>query len=536
MVKSGAMALPEYSDYTSRHDLLITLCKQRNACPICHLPLCFDMYDGDAQSPDYWWSQMRRHMKATVPANQRQSATYLFGDDKNNIQYCHLVSHITNPELSPPLLYTVPSANEDFHPEQNHYIMHTSGRASGQHKLLNRWDFAALCPHQDQAKLSKLYQMLSFTGTHYFLACHNCNLYHTGHDQLTWAFNEIYRVQPTDPEYPIVNKMYTMIFDSMAEYTAASPPYIAIDDSRRQWWSVEIWLDYCVFMMLAQETRCHNGNQVTKNDICSHGFRFSHRDIGLLDFYISQMIATVLYANFDIEVDFITLHQNFLCLLPRWAMENGRFRTPTTSLMSLTSLVLGELGPDGPGPLCVKLDMGTNRNQSDYEVRSNQFYYLWSMNSRDLARFVQTRFIEFAEHWIMPLGAAVCSQSVHGGTHPLMQGYDHPTQAHCQSLRAFFMVRCDDIMLHKITSIPSTMGNAGGVPMTGAVFILTYPKIKTFSELIALQIQPYPKSFMFENMLLITMERMDVFQPKQPNVRQTWRRVLHCFDQLIQTL
>ncbi len=93
-----------------------------------------------------------------------------------------------------------------------------------------------------------MHEYLNTAGVHYFLACADCNVAHTGHHQLQEMTKNIYdRIDNTAHVF----SMYTILFDNMADkFPIPGPPTITVDEDLRKFWQTELWLNYCVIMFL----------------------------------------------------------------------------------------------------------------------------------------------------------------------------------------------------------------------------------------------------------------------------------------------
>jgi hypothetical protein len=96
--------------------------------------------------------------------------------------------------------------------------------------------------------------------------------------------------------------------------------------------------------------------------------------------------------NFNIEIDFIWLHQNFFSFLPQWAKTNGRFNAENYDYNCTWRLVLGT--PLGTDDFCIREDIDDE-------------YYIGGMNHREIANLSIKRIHEFTKTWLMPIGRAI---------------------------------------------------------------------------------------------------------------------------------
>ena len=382
------MAFQLKSNITEAQDFADAIIRQRNSCPICHLPLCYGKptmhadgtYDTDR---DTSWFHIQSVMKKNV-----SDSSNLFGVSANkpNAQKCHLVGTIMIPQIASLKLYTTPAKNGEMTPDQGYYLYPEKKRFDATHKFMH-WDFGRLC--EDKTKF-KMHEYLNLAGVHYFLACTDCNAAHTGHHQLQQMTKYIFN---KDEDIAHVFSMYTIMFDNMANtFPRNGVPTIVVDDDRRMFWQTELWLNYCMIMFLAQQMKRDVSSQTDNLKQDMYRYTFAHRDMGMCDFYMNQILSTILYMNFNIEIDFIWLHQNFFSFLPQWAKTTGRFNVENYDYNCTWRLVLGT--PSGTDDFCIREDIDDE-------------YYIEGKNHREIANLSIERIHEFTKTWLMPIGRAI---------------------------------------------------------------------------------------------------------------------------------
>ena len=163
--------------FAFQHDYANTIIRQRNACPICHLPLCYGL-GGDIQNSDSLWNDIQEIMKINVPNN-----TLLFGKESTavNAEVCHLVATTMIAEISKPLLYQTPVCTQpSFQPENGMYLYPAIQR----NRRLFSWDLRALFADPSIFRIARASEYLSLNGVNYFVACADCNMSHTGNHQI----------------------------------------------------------------------------------------------------------------------------------------------------------------------------------------------------------------------------------------------------------------------------------------------------------------------------------------------------------------
>jgi len=338
-------------------------------------------------------------MKKGVTANSK-----IFGTAPTavNAEKCHLVGTTMLPQITQLKLYTTPVTCVDMHPEMGYYLFSHKRRIADSHRLFN-WDFGRIFCNESPQRKARIHEYLGVVGVRYFVACSDCNTAHTGNYQLQNMIQLIYG-EP-DLQYADVYCMYTMMFDNMADMTSAVPT-IRVDDVRIQNWQMELWLNYCMIMFLAQHHKAELSAK--RNTMGKHMYRFTyaHRDMGMCDFYMNQMLSLILYFNFDIDVDFIWLHQNFLVHIPKWAIANHLFvQNPahTTGTRHdyncMWRLVLGATSDDSE--FCVRTDI---HDEYWYEER----------NFMTKSRNIIERITQFTATWLLPIGEVISSLPVAG--------------------------------------------------------------------------------------------------------------------------
>jgi len=460
------MSYPQIqTKWTEFMDYSCTLFKQKNSCPICHLPLVYNYpvtnSDGSPeQSPDLYYTHMRDIMKAGVAQSSN-----LFGVEPTacNSELCHYVSSTMVPELTKPRLFETPAAPAPGHqvhvlPEDGLYLLPTEPRTKDEHQIF-KYDLAAMFVHGiTEPRLMRLNGYLSTMGTRWFLACKDCNMAHTGHDQLSLMMEELYNFKTsfgTTPDgNPIrprnIYNMYTILFDLMREYgDPRGPAYILADEKRCKHWQIEVWLNYCTVMFVAQHVKRANNSKYKGNDVWGYQFHHAHRDVGMCDFYMSQILCVYLYGNFDIDVDFVWLHQNVLALLPIWATEMQLFHTPKHGYRSLYRLVLGAEA-EKTNWLPIKTDLAYHppadpASPSTYTLGDSNVYWVSCAGALTTRCHTMVKSIEdFMQKWLRPLGTAM---STNWKDHDAVQFGERA--AAVQHFRNYYYSRCNsDVYKH----------------------------------------------------------------------------------------
>lgn len=395
------MSITNETDWTKRQDWLRTLLKQGNSCPICHLPLMYEWpleKGGTLQADtDYHWNLTQQAMKKDESNN-----TYLFGTypDTLNADKCHYVASTYIPEITRPMLYETPACVGNLLPDNGFYLF-----PDKIHPPVVKWMIRSLIPPKTPARrLLRVNDFLSITGTRWFLGCKDCNMSHTGHHQVALMVSELYNIPfiPDNDTVKSVASVYTLMFDCMT----SGQNTIIVDEARCDTWQIELWINYCLIMFLAQNKSSENKTKFVDQKLTAWNyiFHYAHRDMGLCDFYMSQILAAILYARNDINHDFIWLHQNFLVILPIWARKNGLYECPESSYNSLWRLVLSDKNQDNYLPVAKEL---ASANGTAYNDIDDNLYWYNVRDVRSAANKIMEKIIHFTETWLKPIGDAI---------------------------------------------------------------------------------------------------------------------------------
>lgn len=465
------MAYPVLEGWTDNFDFVNTIILQRNSCPICHLPLLYSApyikaldqtqsrwkralaYASPNQwrkDADYYWAHIQYLMKSGVENESNLYGIRLDKKEETNAQRCHYVSSTMVPELTRPVFYETPAVTCDMSPENGYYLKPNQPRTEAMHRLFN-YDMQILFPNPiPPYRLARLSNFLSMTGTKWFLGCKDCNAMHTGHTQLRNIVKSVHAFQWAEAEEGTSNmhNMYTLLFDCMAEYNVPGPPHIVVDEYRAATWQVELWINYCSIMFMAQHASNVNREKLKTMGPNNYAFHYAHRDMGLCDFYMSQILAAILYCNHDIDVDFIWLHQNFLCQLAIWARKNNLFDEPTLSSHCLWRLVMGnpEVNVD---VFPVYTDVANLTDPADptkVTYADNHKYWWDDPNYANFGRTVTQKVTEFSQTWLKYIGMVISTGNQRYGIPT--KGYDDThfsarDNALLDDLFAFFNMRCE---------------------------------------------------------------------------------------------
>ena len=390
------MALPNYTLFHDKFDFVNSVLQQTNMCPICHLPLVFDRMSDTAKTMDNIWCNIVKTMKNGVSKN---SNFYGYIGNKTNTEKCHFVSKTMVMEVQKTPLYESPAVGGVIYPDKNLYLKPELLRSSNE-KLFD-YDFMNLFYNVNDIKIKRALSFFNMSATKFFYGCKDCNAVHTAFYQVRAITISHYLLHPPLDNTPSCVNMYTLLFDCMAECDNRSNRIVANADAC-QTWLLRVWIYYCTIMFYAQNEAAHNRSKLhvdyrKKKKI--YFFHYAPRDMGLCDYYMSQILCGFLYANFYIEYDYLTLHQFFFCRLAFWAEKENLFQTVKFNYRALWRMVMGcdETSAD-PLPICT--DLATNAsNTLSYQQAQNE-YWLHPNQKPNICTKIQ----RFVSTWIDVIG------------------------------------------------------------------------------------------------------------------------------------
>jgi hypothetical protein len=291
------------------------------------------------------------------------------------------------------------------------------------------------------------------------MACKDCNLSHTGDTELRTVFKGITGGIAND-HISEVYIMYTMLFDCMADPASLGPatpitPTITYTNLRTMKWQLELWMNNCSIMFLAQHARSINMASRHATTQYLRMLHMAHKDMGLCDFYMSKMLAALLFVMVPIQVDFIWLHQNFLSLLALWARHEGVYRTTNIDYHCLWRWVMGE--PVSAEPLAARTDpsvreaAGAAGGARTYEfIPNDQNHYWWKVNDpTQAAQHMQAKITEFVRSWLLPMSKCMHTDQREYDTFANPLTVEQKRIA--DSLRVFYHRYCSPTTLGKYT-------------------------------------------------------------------------------------
>jgi len=177
--------------------------------------------------------------------------------------------------------------------------------------------------------------------------------------------------------------------------------------------------------------------------------------------------------NFNIEIDFIWLHQNFFSFLPQWAKTNGRFNVKNYDYNCTWRLVLG--APLSTDDFCIREDIESE-------------YYIGGMNHREIANLSIKRIHEFTKTWLMPIGHAITAAA-------------NTLQGHALDVRHLYESRMQKWHLL------STMRFMSLGDLTLDKYVMTDPSIETFHDAFEILFEDSGRRELFENFAACALSR-----------------------------
>lgn len=382
-----------------RFDRAQAIIKQRNLCLICHLPLCYGSFHDGANiqydTLDYKWYVVQYYWKTMKLRNDPNHPniwnTNAYGTDYTqcNAERCHLINSSLILEIEKSDIFVTPSlGTQHMRPDLSLWVgVVTPPRFQWK---MTRAQLDIFTWSYDSARVSRLSDMFTCSGVNYFMACKDCNSKHTGDASLRHIYEDYYMVRHHARRNVLdAQKVYTIMFNLFSEN---DENIILLDGARIRNWHFECWFNYSILMFLCQQQR-----SVEVIDNRQEYFFFNaHRDIGLADFYMGQIIASILYYNFDIPCSFPFLYQTCLSMWANWAVRQNYNEGNETK--SLWRWVFGT--PVDNTVMC------------NYVVVDDQ--EIWT-NTAEQA--IINKLLIFTERWIKPLGHVLS-----GGQCP--QGYN----------------------------------------------------------------------------------------------------------------
>jgi len=451
------------------------------------------------QDTDFYWQDVRDKMKSG-----EDSANNLFGTeaDQINAEKCHYVASTYIPELTRPLLYETPAVAGLMLPEDGLYLS-----PGDRHVRIKMWNIETMVPASTPAhRLMRSNNFLSVVGTRWFLGCKDCNQNHTGDRQLANMVDKMYGVKFTaDDSTNHLSNIYTLMFDMMMD----NGPMIQVTENRCKTWQIELWINFCAIMLVAQFQNINVKQKYNQSDKIrwDYIFHYAHRDMGICDFYMSQLLASLLYANFDIDCDFMWLHQKFLSVLPVWARRNGFFRCPDEgSYNCLWRMVLSEFEKDEFLPVIREGEYGPG------DAGHRLGPYWWDIGNPRLALgTLQTRVLEFNRKWLIPIGYAIDERDLH------LDGFSDKRAA-LENLRNFYRSNANTSLYRALRTMSKTADGHGPNARYNYNGIAADSSLSSIETLVLLFTET-PFKLLYQNMILLSFARIHVAYNRIMNLK-----------------
>ena len=508
-------------------DRATSILMQRNMCLVCHLPMCYGDIATDPlwNHTQYWWKKLvtRVNSAALVIQNNREAGVAdldrkdlsletctrrmrFRGDDtsdfswgvgywENNAEKCHLINSCMVYEISMFDFFEAPAVNTlnpniVRRPDMNWYkgnntIPPIINFDQNELDAMSFSDPAYGMPLD--ARMARLNDFLTTCGVHYFMACKCCNAAHTGVAGVRYLYRTHYGANHNDfNTLSVPNIMYSMLFDCMANRNANG---IMRDSTKTITWHLETWLYYCSIMWLAQCTK-----NMTKIQDCRYYFKYSMREMGVLDFYMGQLIMGMLYARFSIPFSMNFVWHTTLCSLAHWAKQEGLLVSANDQHL-LWRWVLGDV------------DGGVERPMAKYNeyVGTGQF---WEWTGH-MPQLLKDKLLLFNRTWIPAIGSALSGNPCPPGANLLEYG----------RLSAFVRSRANNIFYMNLKRVCSYVDGGGFTTVDRHIVNPTIRRVR--EAMVSVFGNPQYKQIMWENFGTLTIPRCKHWYEQLPDAVRT---------------
>lgn len=512
MNNNGANAQRRADTKALEIDKAKTFIRQRGVCLSCHLPLQWCREDVRWKNVREKWIAFIREVRGdqTLTVNEygRENQTNICTENMNR---CHLINSCMTQEITKMNVFvTPPNVFTKVYCDKSFYVASPQSQATDCKILrFEPGQLQILTGNCNVVRLSQLSDYLTASGVNYFLACANCNRDHTGLSEVVNLFVSVYGQNLNQQEIGISNVVYTLVFDCMKRPFSQ---YIDVDDSRRVYWHFESWLYFVCIMFLAQ----NNDRGIPNQNKDLYYMTKSHIHMGVMDLYMSQIIATLLYANFDIPYDFAFLHQTCLSMLPFWAEKAQVLNTDISDPMRcLWRWVLGTPKLDNAGNLECMCDYDEIPNSdpgSEYVYRG------------PIQNVFTLKLTQFYQCWVKPIGYAIMDMA----PEPYFNVHLY------DSLKRFILFRTNPNFYNELSQLTAVRIPNGGNYSLSAVMI-TYPCLRVLEEELK-KITNTGPLIMYENLLHLTYARSlrwkEKFGNGNQNLDTAWADYMTALSQL----
>lgn len=255
-------------------------------------------------------------------------------------------------------------------------------------------------------------------------------------------------------------------------------------------------------MWLAQCTK-----HMTKSHDQRYYLKYSMRDMGVLDFYMGQLIMAVLYARFAIPYDMTFLWHTTLCTLAFWAAQNNLLRYNNNNIAEKQYLlwrwVMGDA--DNPAtPMSSYQELAfSGRLTTPSEGSIVYYFWVWS---DDMPAHLKSKFTIWVNTWIVPLGCALmdmnCPVNCDAGNY--------------NNLRAFVQLRTNRIFYRQLKNVCGHVENGS----TTVDKFINNPSIDTLRRAMRSIFPQTYNRIMWENFATLAVARCRFWYMRLPdNIR-----------------
>lgn len=347
------------------------LMQRMNACVSCARPLLWNSGARDADCADDRFKYLRNMI-------ERYGGKGKFGYEtvsRSSFNNCHLVHLSYVPPVGASELYETPITNTLTADPR---LLLSPGNP------LFTWsekDIELLCPHIEPVRMARLHEQMALEAQQMWLGCVKCNSQHT----CLAGLRKLLKERHNKESKMIDSTFYTLIFNCMARDNSNT---IAIDTYKRETWSFRLWLNYsCILFLALMQKKIEEDEK----------FYMAHIHMGLADWIMTQILACILYARYDIPMGLVDLHQYYMSNIMHWARSN-RACDKQKSPRCLWRWVLGE--QDG-------------RKRSELGIGGEGKPYFLTGTIAYQARLLHDKIMDFNKHWIHTIGTSLEGKSDH---------------------------------------------------------------------------------------------------------------------------
>lgn len=355
---------------TERRGLARVLMERMNACVSCGRPLMWDDGQCEKDCADDRFKLL--HQAITL------RKTNCFGNaevSRKSFHMCHLVHMSYVPHFGPSDLYQTPINGTV---EADRRLLLFSGNP------LMKWteeEIKQLCPEIKTTRMTKMHEQMAIKTQQTWLGCVDCNREHT----CIMGLNNLFKNQHTQFDRLTMNTdriFYTLIFNCMAYDSTNNGTTINIKKHKRETWLFQLWLNYtCILFLALMQKEIQNKDK----------FYMAHIHMGLADWIMTQILASMLYTQYDISIGLVDLHQYYMSNIMHW-VKNNRSR------------------PNDKDPRCLwKWVLGKDTNVGKERDEEASHYFMIG-NVTVQAKYLHDSLLNFNQHWIKQIGECLTNQ------------------------------------------------------------------------------------------------------------------------------